>query len=103
MRFASGRLAVGLGSISSQRLGVAAGLSIDNLHLLPVVRKFFAAIQAYHVGASQRSSRGAPLSWSVGNRETELFMPATEKHIEKICHKITAPPRSGWLTAQPIE
>ena len=50
----------------------------DNPHLVPVVRKLAAAVQAHHIGASLVGGRWSPLSAFAANGEAEAFVPAAE-------------------------
>ena len=58
----------------------------DNLHLLPIVRKFPATIQAGYVGPGQRSGLGAARRASDGHWKTVTGMSATENCVKHSCH-----------------
>src|SRR5581483_9569980 len=51
-----------------------------DLHLLPVVWKFLAAIQAHNVGAG-RERRATALAFFNSDRKAVMLVPAAEKHI----------------------
>src|SRR5450432_603128 len=51
------------------------GLRADDLHLLPVIGQFLAAVQAHHVGSRNQSSRVASASL-YRDRKTVTVMPA---------------------------
>src|SRR4029077_12730948 len=61
---------------------------------MPVIGKFFAAIQARHVSSRDgRSSREA-LTWPLCNRKAEVLVAATKQHVEQTRHK-SPPPNFG--------
>src|SRR6185312_4748826 len=83
-----------------RQIFVAVGLSVDDLHLLPIVGKFLAAIQAGNVGARKRRSLRKPLAGPLGDRETDVLVSATKQDIEQTRHIHHPPFRvPGKLTA----
>ncbi len=55
----------------------------DDLHLLPVVRKLFAAIEACDIRSSQRSGLGAAHRPANRNWKAETRVMTTKKDIDK--------------------
>jgi hypothetical protein len=55
----------------------------DDLHFLPVVRKFFSAIQASHISSGQNSGLGAARCPTNGYREAVMSVPAAEHCINQ--------------------
>jgi hypothetical protein len=75
------RMLAGLGFQVGVRTG-ALFLGGKNAHLLPVISKFFAAIQTYDVRARlKRSLRASPIRFT-SYGEADTFVPAAEQHIE---------------------
>src|SRR5271166_6385940 len=74
-RLVAGENGDGFASLRALRL---AG---HHLHLLPVIRKFPAAIEAHHVSSGDRGRFAAPQFASSGNGETAMFMRTTEDQI----------------------
>jgi hypothetical protein len=74
--------------IRSKRGCVLAPLSrrSDDLHLLPVVRKFSSTIQASHVGSGQRGGLWALSLPTNRYRKAEPGMPATKKHVKQFSY-----------------
>src|SRR5205809_6066984 len=66
-------------------------LAAHDLHLMPVIGKFLAALQAYNVGSGEGSSGRTPLAPFVCQWEAVILMRATEKHIEDTCHSHHTP------------
>ena len=54
----------------------------DDLHLLPVVGKFFATIQAHDVGTREGSRRVATRPRTNRNGKTAMRVPTTEASVE---------------------
>jgi hypothetical protein len=50
-----------------------------NLHPLPVIREFFAAIEANNVRAGLKCGRGAALPPPCTHRKTQFPVPTSEK------------------------
>jgi hypothetical protein len=55
-----------------------AGHATDDLHLVPVIGKFFTAIEARDIRASEGSGVGMPLSRPFGNRKAKPLVRAPE-------------------------
>jgi len=53
----------------------------DDLHLLPVVGEFFAAVKAYDIGSRQSSGLRATRSPTYGYGEAIAIVFAPEQHI----------------------
>ena len=53
----------------------------DDPHLFPVVREFFAAIEADDIGAGNAGCRAAP-AFLHRDRKAIVFVPATEKRVQ---------------------
>lgn len=56
----------------------AAGIRIDNLHIVPIVGKLFAAAQAYKVGSGDGRDSGTRLSFAASNEWRAFFMATAE-------------------------
>src|SRR5437899_2873443 len=70
----------------------------DDLHLLPVVGKFFAAIQTSDVGSGQRRGRRTALGATDGYGKAVMGMPAAKESLEQSSdHASTFHIRAGWL------
>jgi len=65
-----------------EMLSVALG-GRDDLHLLPVVRKFFSAVETDDVGSGQHGSLGAVRSATHCNREAIMGVFAAEYGIDQ--------------------
>src|SRR5579863_7363082 len=79
-------------------LAMAVGRG-DDLHLLPVVGKLLAAIEARHIGSGQSCGLGAARCPANGNGKAVAGMPAAEKCVHQLCnHDSTF---QTWVTALP--
>ena len=67
---------------------------LNHFHLLPVVGKFLAAIEAGYVRAGEGSSMGVPLPGPAGHWKAEALVCAAKQNIEQIRH-IHHLPNSG--------
>ena len=76
---------VGLSCFRSQALPPARS-PFNNPHLLPIVGKFLAAVEAGHVRACKGSSLREPLTGPFGNRKAKVLVRATKENIEQIRH-----------------
>src|SRR5258708_2989041 len=79
--FWGGSALAGLSFQMSVRAG-ALLLGGKNSHLLPVISKFFTAIQTYDVRARLKRSLRAPPICFTSYGEPDTFVPAAEQHIE---------------------
>ena len=70
---------VELGCLVSQSLHTT-GFRIDDLHVVPIVRKLFAATQADKVGPSNRCDLGTRLALAASN-ELRAFLMAAAKDL----------------------
>jgi hypothetical protein len=84
----------GFGFYLHLRLGDAAHfLGRENAHLLPVVRKFPAAIQAHDICATLGCNTRTPLSALLCLREADVLVPTSEQCIEN-SHRLLQNPGS---------
>ena len=77
----------GIASRTPPRCGYL-GLSPQEIHFFPAIRKFFAAVEAHNVGSARRTgllgpSRRLP---PLGNREAGLLMCTAEQIIQPQTH-----------------
>lgn len=63
---------------------------------MPVVGKFFTAIQAGNIGARNGGRSREALAGSFCNRKAEVLVAATEQHIKQIRHKSPTHPEIGF-------
>jgi hypothetical protein len=61
--------------------------TLNNFHLLPVIRKLFAAIKAANICAGQSGHFRAALTWFLGDREAEILVVTSEQHVKQTRHK----------------
>src|SRR5690348_5792173 len=82
-----------LGSLVRQRVHRPSDwfAGVYNLHLLPVIGKFPAAIETYDISSGGRSGVIATLSCTDGNRKAVFRMPAAKKSIEQFPDHPTLP------------
>lgn len=78
----SGRLAEAGHTLDGERCGDVLRFCGKDFHFVPVVRKFFAAIQANDVRSfGPRSAVSAPFR---GDGKAVVLVPATKKHVKNI-------------------
>jgi hypothetical protein len=65
--------------------------AVHDFHLLPVIRKFLATLEARNVGPGEGSGRRPSLAPPVRQWETVILVCTAEKHIQKTCHKYHTP------------
>ena len=72
-------------------------LAADDLHGVPVVCEFSAAIQTDYVGPSDAGSLGAPVFARYG--EAVVLMPTAKEHIYQTGHHYHTPegPNAEWF------
>src|SRR5277367_3247596 len=62
----------------------------DDLHRVPIVRQFFAALQANHIGAGEARRTAAAGAVTRGDGKTVMRMPTAEDRIEQLCEHTTS-------------
>ena len=82
---------------ASPNIGIGLTGILD-AHLLPVVCKFFSAIEANHVGAGLGSWGGAALSPFGSEGEALAFVPAPEQSVDN-SHLLLRIPFAGNVPA----
>jgi hypothetical protein len=62
----------------------------DDLHRVPIVGQFLAAIQANNIGAGKACRTAAASGGTRGDGKTVMRMPAAEDRIEQLCEHTTS-------------
>src|ERR1700741_120649 len=96
------------GFFGSQRANTrcVAAPWFNDLHLLPVVGEFLAAIETDHVGARQSGGLIAPCARTNRDRKTVMAMPTTEQRIYQFRHHTQPsqnPNRTCHAIVRPIQ
>ena len=63
---------------------LSAPAACNHAHVVPVIRKLFAAIETNDIGTGLSGSIGPPLCLPAGKRKTYALMPAAEQSVKKL-------------------